>query len=133
MVVLLDQSMKAGGTDEQLVQKCRRPPAGGDGNAPLFPLMFPEVRTPRGPRQEEHHSTPAEVKTSTFQRGRLTRWPPGAWGSHERRLPFREPADRPTKPGILAGSAMQSNLRRDNGGALLSLCVHLRNLRIRSL
>src|SRR3954447_26179379 len=87
MVVLLDQSMKAGGTDEQLVQKCRRPPAGGDGNAPLFPLMFPEVRTPRGPRQEEHHSTPAGMKTSTFQRGRLTRWPPGAWGSHERRLP----------------------------------------------
>src|SRR3954452_11465049 len=82
-------SGNAGGNDEHFVHECRRPPAGRGGKRRrLFRLMFPEVRAHfESPRQEEHHSTPAEVKTSTFQRGRLTRWPPGAWGSHERRLP----------------------------------------------
>src|SRR4051795_10883332 len=58
-------SGNAGGNDEHFVHKCRRPPAGGGGKRRrFFRLMFPEVCAHfESPRQEEHRSTPAGMRT----------------------------------------------------------------------
>jgi len=86
------------------VHECRRPPAGGDGAAPLFRLMFSRsAHTSRAHgRRSTLNSRGMRRRQSACSASLLTRWPPGAKNSYERPLPFREPASQPNEAGYFS-------------------------------